>query len=86
MEYIEYLTETLSFIFFRIKITLSIMTTIIIVITITAIIIKILIVETTITIIMKTIAIIKVALIIKLIAPRRHQSQKKLYSYLKTVW
>ena len=37
-------------------------------------------------IIIKTIATIKVALIIKLIAPRRRQPQKKLFSYLETVW
>ena len=35
-------------------------------------------------IIMKTIATIKVVMIIKLIAPRRLQLQKKLFSYLET--
>ena len=36
-------------------------------------------------IIMKTITI-KVVMIIKLIALRRHQPQKKLFSYLEIVW
>ena len=35
-------------------------------------------------IIMKT--IIKLAMIIKLIALRRHQPQKNLFSYLETAW
>ena len=40
----------------------------------------------TIVIIMKTITAIKVVMIIKLIALRRHQPQKKLFSYLETAW
>ena len=36
--------------------------------------------------IMKTITTIKVVMIIKLIALRRHQPQKKLFSYLETAW
>ena len=35
---------------------------------------------------MKTITTIKVVMIIKSIALRRHQPQKKLSSYLETVW
>ena len=34
----------------------------------------------------KTITTIKVVMIIKLIALRRHQPQKKLFSYLETAW
>ena len=34
----------------------------------------------------KTITTIKVVMIIKLIALRRHQAQKKLFSYLETAW
>ena len=37
-------------------------------------------------IIMKTVTKIKVVMIIKLIALRRHQPQKKLFSYLETAW
>ena len=52
-------------------------------------IIKLTITTTTIIIIvlkMKTITTIKVVMIVKLIALRRHQSQKKLFSYLETAW
>ena len=37
-------------------------------------------------IIMKTITAKKIVVIIKLVAPRHPQSQKKLFSYLETVW
>ena len=37
-------------------------------------------------IIMKAIATIKAVMIIKLIVLRRHQPQKKLFSYLETAW
>ena len=40
---------------------------------------------TLIVIIIKTKSILKVVMIIKLIALRRHQPQKKLFSYLETV-
>ena len=53
-----------------IKLTITITTAIIIVIVI----------------IMKTIVTIKVVLIITLITPRRHEPQKKLFSYLETAW
>ena len=53
-----------------IKLTITITTTIIIVIVIK----------------MKKITIIKVVLTIKLIAPHRHQPQKKLFSDLESVW
>ena len=36
--------------------------------------------------IMKTITTIKVVMVIKLIALRRHQPQKKLFSYLEKAW
>ena len=36
--------------------------------------------------IMKTRTTIKVVMIIKLIALRRHQPQKKLFSYFETAW
>ena len=36
--------------------------------------------------IMKTITTIRVVMIIKLIALRCHQTQKKLFSYLETAW
>ena len=40
---------------------------------------------TLIVIIIKTKSILKVVMIIKLVALRRHQPQKKLFSYLETV-
>ena len=40
----------------------------------------------TIVIIMKTITTLKVVVMIKIIAPRRHHPQKKLFSYLEEAW
>ena len=48
-------------------------------------IVKLTITITIIIIIMKTITI-QIVMIIKLIALRRHQPQKKLFSYLEIVW